>query len=120
MDYEGFPGSSSGQTSEALPLKTRLIQAPEYLDEETFDKKSDIWQLGLIIFQLLTLEPMFSAKTEKKLGIQIDNLDIDSEIKQIPDDFGPLKQMIQHMVVSETDLRYDLDGIINQFNQIDD
>ena len=47
--------------------------------------------MGLILFTLVTLELLFSAKTESKLMKQIDNLDIDVEIQQIPNDFEMFK-----------------------------
>ena len=53
----------------------------------------------------MTLEPLFSAKTEGKLLKQIDNLDIDKEIQQIPDDFEVFKELIKLMVVVEPEQR---------------
>ena len=52
-----------------LSTRAGLIQAPEYLEDEVFEKIGDIWQLGLILFKTIALEPLFSATTERKLGI---------------------------------------------------
>ena len=119
-DHDGFPGASADHSSNLLLIDTRLIQSPEYLEDEVFDKNGDIWQLGLILFQMLTLEPLFSAKTESKLMKQIDNLGIEVEIQQIHDDFEVFKQLIQRMIVVEPEQRCTLDDVLNQIQQIDD
>ena len=68
----------------------------------------------------MTLEPLFSAKTESKLIKQIDNLDIDVEIQQISDDFEVFKQLIKMMVVVEPEHRCTLDDVLDQIQQIDE
>ena len=47
-----------------MDIGARLIQPPEYLNGEDYDEKGDIWQLGLLLFELVTLRPLFAAKTE--------------------------------------------------------
>ena len=69
--------------------------------------------MGLILFTLVTLELLFSAKTESKLMKQIDNLDIDVEIQQIPDDFEVFKQLIRKMIVVEPEHRCTLDDVLD-------
>ena len=68
----------------------------------------------------MTLESLFSAKTEGKLLKQIDNLDIDVEIQQIPDDFEVFKQLIKKMIVVEPDQRCTLDDMLDYIQQIDE
>ena len=60
----------------------------------------------------MTLEPLFSAKTEGKLLKQIDNMDIETEIQQIPDDFEVFKQLTKLIIVVKPEQRSTLDDVL--------
>ena len=61
----------------------------------------------------MALEPLFSAKTESKLMMQIDNMDIETEIQQIPDDFEVFKQLTKLIIVVEPEHRCTLDDVLD-------
>ena len=50
---------------------------------------------------------------------QIDNLDIEVEIQQIPNDFEVFKQLIQKMIVVEPEQRCTLDDVLVYIQQTD-
>ena len=52
--------------------------------------------------------------------MQIDNLDIDTELQQIPDDFQVFKELIKLMIVVEPEQRCTLDDVLDQIRQIDE
>ena len=54
-----------------MSLNTRLHQPPEYLNGDNYELAGDVWQLGLLLYWLLTLTPLFTAKTEIQLMDQI-------------------------------------------------
>ena len=59
-----------------MDIGARLIQPPEYLYDEKYDEKGDIWQLGLLLFELVTLRPLFAAKTDLYLGKELEHKNI--------------------------------------------
>ena len=44
-------------------LGTPLYMAPELFNEDTYNFKVDVWAIGVIVFELLTGEHPFKAKT---------------------------------------------------------
>lgn len=54
-------------------IGTPAYMAPEILGDKAYDEKSDIWSLGCLAFELLTLEPpSFQFKTLEHVLAQID------------------------------------------------
>ena len=66
-DYDGYPGSTVDCKTKFTIKESSLIMPPEYLDDETYTNKGDTWQLGLLLYHLITLNPLFTAKTESRL-----------------------------------------------------
>ena len=51
---------------------------------------------------------------------QINNLDIDVETQQIPDDFEAFKELIMMMIIVEPEQRCTLDDVLGKIQQIDE
>ena len=60
-------------------VQSRYYRAPEIIFELQFNEKVDIWSLGCIMFELMTLKPLFKAKNSTDLIYKI------SEILGIPE-----------------------------------
>ena len=56
-----------------LPVGTPLYMAPEILKREPYDKKVDIWALGVLTYIMLTSEPPYDANSPDELLHKIKN-----------------------------------------------
>jgi serine/threonine protein kinase len=59
---------------------TPLFLSPEQVQGQRYDFKADIWQVGTAIYNLVCLEPPFTADTIQNLNTQI----VSRKPKQIP------------------------------------
>ena len=41
-----------------------LMQPPEFFSDHACDNKNDVWQLGLLFYELITFNKLFTAKTQ--------------------------------------------------------
>lgn len=53
---------------------TPLCMAPEVLWREPYTHKSDVWSLGTLIYELITLMPLFRAGSLESLKIKVRNI----------------------------------------------
>ena len=56
-----------------LPVGTPLYMAPEILSRQPYDKKVDIWALGVLSYIMLSSEPPYDADSPDKLLHKIIN-----------------------------------------------
>lgn len=78
---------------------TPFYQAPELMDEDPYNEKVDIWSLGIILYQLCTLDLPWPRKTYKR-GVR------SGEVPNIP-------------FSANDDLQKELNEIIHLFLQRD-
>jgi serine/threonine protein kinase len=45
--------------------------APEVLEKSLYNYKADIWSLGVLLFEMITNEPPFTASNKKELKANI-------------------------------------------------
>ena len=70
-----------------------------------YNESSDTWQLGLIFYELLTLNPLFTAKTEARLLSEVQEIDLEHEIDEINQNFKPLKDLLRVMLTVDHNRR---------------
>ena len=51
---------------------TKIIMAPEILNNEKYDDKCDLWSLGIIIYKLKTKKLPYNGKTDKEILDEIE------------------------------------------------
>lgn len=70
MDKEGIVKVTDLQTQKmgvlgamgsSVPLESGL-SPPEYWVDKLYENKSDVWQLGTVLYEMCTLRPLFKPK----------------------------------------------------------
>lgn len=54
--------------------------SPEQIKESNYDAKTDIWSLGCVLYEIVSLQPPFKANNHLSLANKI----INSDIERIP------------------------------------
>jgi len=81
--------------------------APEMINQSGHDKSLDIWNLGVLLFELLTGNPPFEGKTQNELFKSILNYKV-----QWPKGFsGVAKDLISKLLKTNPKQRIKLDDI---------
>jgi serine/threonine protein kinase len=91
-----------------------LYMAPEIIKNKEYNSKSDIWSLGVIIFELFTKKHPYYTESKNilwekiKNGIIVDYLNID---------YPEIVEILKKMLIDDPKLRIDWDGLFN-YNSI--
>ncbi len=64
---------------------TPYYASPEVWKDQPYDSKSDIWSLGCVLYEMITLRPPFRAENMEGLYNKV----IKGQINKIPDRFSP-------------------------------
>ena len=76
--------------------------------------------MGLILYQLLTLNPLFAAKSEARLLKEIQETNLEYAINEINHDFMLLKNLLRTMLVIDPTTRQSLDFVIDALYNVDE
>ena len=90
-----------------MSQEAMLIWPPEFFSDHIHDNKGDIWQLGLLFYELITFNELFKAKVQRQLLNQM--AEVDMRFNWIPDIFSPFKDIIKRMLTVDKDERCSLD-----------
>ena len=85
---------------------TKVIMAPEILNGEEYNKKCDLWSLGVNIFQLYTKKPPYGGNVEKVILNQIDKLG--QGVLDVIKDYK-LKDLLSKLLVKDPNKRISWD-----------
>ena len=89
---------------------TPAYAAPEVWMEKPYGFKSDIWSLGCVLYEMVTLKCPFREDNMVKLYNKV----LVGEYKKIPNNFSnELKWIIEQMINSEMNKRFSCDEILN-------
>ncbi|OVE78761.1 hypothetical protein BVY01_04455 [bacterium I07] len=80
-------------TKESSTLGTVKYMSPEQLKGETVDQRTDIWSLGVVMYEMLTGEVPFKGEYEQAVVYSILNETISPQT-DIPNDFGTIIRKI--------------------------
>ena len=90
---------------------TPCYAAPEVWMEKPYGLKSDIWSLGCVLYEMVTLKCPFSSNNLVELYNKI--LISDFKLNKIPKEFSSdLSYIIEHMIKFEPDKRISCDQIL--------
>jgi len=93
---------------------TPLYLAPELVRGEAYDNKVDIWALGCVLYELITLNPAFSGSTPEELFEKIENKQ--PKIITLPYS-KKLIELCMKLLNKKKELRPHIDEIIDSFPQ---
>lgn len=99
-------------------LGTPYYMPPEVMLGKQYDQKADLYSLGVLLFELLTGEPLFPAKTFLELEGKVKKaLEVSSDPKDDPrlQNFSEdARNFISHLCHPKVEMRWDLTKILNE------
>lgn len=102
--------SSNNNNYDLNQLKVPLYTAPEVLNKQPYDYKCDIWSVGCIIYEFVSLSSPFKGNDAQSLYNNIMN----GTYKPIPDFYSEnLKSIINKMLSIEPSERPSIDELLN-------
>ena len=89
---------------------TPLYLSPEILKQQSYNQKSDIWALGTLLYEMITLRPPWNCRDLTELGVQI----CKSKYPPLPEGYSwPLKNIVQMCLQKNPSQRPTINAILN-------
>ena len=74
---------------------TPYYASPEVWRDEPYDNKSDVWSLGCVLYEMITLKPTFVAEDMQGLYRKV----LKGAYPQIPDHFSQELKVLLHLML---------------------
>jgi len=97
---------SASKTRSGIILGTPNYMSPEQIMGRQIDARSDIFSLGVVFFQLLTVELPFRGENLNNLFYQITQIKHPSPSKINPKVLKPCEQIINKALAKDPDHRF--------------
>ena len=88
---------------------TPYYASPEVWKDQPYDNKSDIWSLGCVLYEMITLRPPFRAQNMEGLYNKV----IKGQLSKLPERFSnELFEIVKLLIQVNSDLRPSCDDIL--------
>jgi eukaryotic-like serine/threonine-protein kinase len=99
--------TSTGDQAGAGVLKGKLgYMSPEQVMGREIDHRSDIFGVGVILFETLTLKRMFLGKTDLQTLINVRDADVEKRLARHPEIDAGLQDILRKALAKDRDRRY--------------
>ncbi len=115
MDFGIAKAVSSSHTKTGVILGTPNYMSPEQIEGHEIDGRSDIFSLGVVLFQLLTGALPFRGKTMTELFYQITQVKHLSPRSINPRVIKPCEQLIDKALAKNKDKRFQTAGVLAKY-----
>jgi len=106
-DFGVAKAANSKNEGQTGVLKGKLgYMSPETVLGREIDNRSDLFSLGIILFEILTLKRMFLGKTDLQTLINIRDADADKRLSKHPEIDDGVASIIRKSLAREPDDRY--------------
>ena len=93
-------------------IGTLGYMSPEIIQGQPSDFRSDIWSLGVILYQLLCGEMPFLGSNRKELETKVLTMNLTYEGLIWSRVSEPCKDLLKHMLCKDTEQRYDIADVL--------
>lgn len=100
----------SGEDYAQTNLGSPYYMSPEQCNGQDYNEKSDIWSLGVVLYELAALNPPFMATNQLSLALKIK----EGTFKRVPSRYSEeLQRVIRWMLQVEPADRPDVEDLLN-------
>jgi serine/threonine-protein kinase len=106
-DFGVAKAATSSSKDQGGVLKGKLgYMSPEQVMGRDLDHRSDLFGLGIILFELLTLKRMFLGRTDLQTLINIRDADVAKRLERHPDIPAEIAEMLHKAMAKDPERRY--------------
>lgn len=89
-------------------MKGKLgYMSPEQITAKSVDQRSDLFGVGIILYEMLAMNRLFKGDTELETMVMVRDCETDDAIDELPDDVsGGLRRILRRALAREPDNRY--------------
>lgn len=103
----GVARAATSRESGGSVLKGKLgYMSPEQVLGRDLDHRSDLFSLGIILFECLTLKRLFLGRTDLQTLINIRDADVDRRLARHPEIPEPVQAILRKALAREPERRY--------------
>lgn len=111
--------SESAITQKGITLGTAAYMSPEQTRGEDIDRRTDIWSLGVVLYEMLTGKLPFKGVYENAIIYSILNEEPDFSLVAVKSCKNEIKKILRHCLAKEKEKRYSgMAELISSLNDI--
>ena len=100
---------SSTRENARTIVGTPYYLSPEIVENKPYSFKSDVWSLGVLLYEMCALEPPFNGKSIHELALQI----VRVNFKPIPDKYSEgLSELVNSLLLPDPEKRPTVNQIL--------